>query len=81
LTTDFMRAVGQGTLYATATPDHIGKTLAHVSMESRIDAIDGQLVARGLGTYRVYTKSLVKSGLTVGQRSGTHRTGPSNITR
>lgn len=62
LTTDFMRAAGQGTLYATATPDHIGKTLAHVSMELRIDAIDGPLIARGLGTYRIYTKSLVEAG-------------------
>ncbi len=62
LTTDFMRAVGEGTLYAIGTPDHIGKTLAHVSMELRHGAIDGLLVARGVGTYRVYTKSLAKAG-------------------
>ena len=30
LTVDFMRAFGTGILFASATPDHIGKTLAYM---------------------------------------------------
>jgi len=46
-------------LFANGSPDHIGKTVAYVSVQLRHDAMDGPLVARGLGTYRVYTRSLV----------------------
>lgn len=60
LTSDFIRAVSSGVLYASATPDHIGKTLAYVSLRLNLDALNGPVVARGLGTYRIYTKSLVK---------------------
>jgi uncharacterized protein (TIGR00369 family) len=60
LTVDFMRAVGTGILFASATPDHIGKTLAYVSVKVTLDALDGDIVSRGIGTYRIYTKSLVK---------------------
>jgi uncharacterized protein (TIGR00369 family) len=59
LTTDFMLGVRDGVLFATGSPDHIGKTVAYVSVELRHNAMDGPLVARGLGTYRVYTRSLV----------------------
>jgi acyl-coenzyme A thioesterase 13 len=59
LTTDFLLGVRDGVLYATGSPDHIGKTVAHVSVQLRHNALDGPLVARGLGTYRVYTRSLV----------------------
>jgi len=59
LTTDFMLGVRDGVLFATGSPDHIGKTVAYVSVQLRHDAMDGPLVARGLGTYRVYTRSLV----------------------
>lgn len=45
----------------SATPDHIGKTLAYVSVRVTLDALDGDIVSRGIGTYRIYTKSLVKS--------------------
>lgn len=61
LTSDFMRAVSSGVLYASATPDHIGKTLAYVSLRVTHDALDGIIVARGIGTYRIYTKSLAKA--------------------
>jgi uncharacterized domain 1 len=61
LTVDFMRAVNAGILFASATPDHIGKTLAYVSVKVALDALDGDIVSRGIGTYRIYTKSLVKS--------------------
>jgi uncharacterized protein (TIGR00369 family) len=61
LTVDFMRAIGSGILFASATPDHIGKTLAYVSMKVTLDALDGDIVSRGIGTYRIYTKSLVKA--------------------
>jgi uncharacterized protein (TIGR00369 family) len=61
LTTDFILAVSSGTLFALATPDHIGKTLAYVSVQLRQDALDGPVIARGLGTYRIYTKSLLKA--------------------
>lgn len=61
LTVDFMRAVGTGILFASATPDHIGKTLAYVSVKVTLDALDGDIVSRGIGTYRIYTKSLVKA--------------------
>jgi len=61
LTVDFMRAVSAGVLFASATPDHIGKTLADVSVKVTLDALDGDIVSRGIGTYRIYTKSLVKS--------------------
>ncbi len=61
LTVDFMRAVGTGILFASATPDHIGKTLAYVSVKVTLDALDGDVVSRGIGTYRIYTKSLVKT--------------------
>jgi uncharacterized protein (TIGR00369 family) len=60
LTVDFMRAVGSGVLFASATPDHIGKTLAYVSVKVTLDDLDGDIVSRGIGTYRIYTKSLVK---------------------
>lgn len=60
LTSEFMRPVRTGTLFATAVPDHIGKLLAYVSIQVAIDAADGPLVARGLGTFRIYTRSLVK---------------------
>jgi acyl-coenzyme A thioesterase PaaI-like protein len=56
-----MRAVGTGILFASATPDHIGKTLAYVSVKVTLDALDGDIVSRGIGTYRIYTKSLVKA--------------------
>jgi acyl-coenzyme A thioesterase 13 len=59
LTTDFLLGVRDGVLYATGSPDHIGKTVAHVSVQLRHNALDGPLVSRGLGTYRVYTRSLV----------------------
>ena len=59
LTTDFMLGVRDGVLFATGSTDHIGKTVAYVSVELRHNAMDGPLVARGLGTYRVYTRSLV----------------------
>jgi acyl-coenzyme A thioesterase PaaI-like protein len=61
LTVDFMRAVGTGILFASAIPDHIGKTLAYVSVKVTLDALDGDIVSRGIGTYRIYTKSLVKA--------------------
>ena len=61
LTVDFMRAVSTGILFASATPDHIGKTLAYVSVKVTLDAFDGDVVSRGIGTYRVYTKSLHKN--------------------
>ncbi|MCW5656987.1 MAG: PaaI family thioesterase [Burkholderiaceae bacterium] len=60
LTSEFMIAVRTGTLYATATPDHIGKMLAYVNIRVSLDAIDGPLVARGVATFRIYTRSLVK---------------------
>lgn len=60
LTVDFMRAVSSGVLYATAVPDRIGKSVAFVSVKLTLDALDGDVVSRGVGTYRVYTKSLVK---------------------
>lgn len=60
LTSEFMRPVRTGTLYATATADHIGKLLAYVSIQVNLDAPDGPLVARGLGTFRIYARSLVK---------------------
>lgn len=60
LTSEFMLAVRTGTLYASATPDHIGKMLAHVCIRIGLDAIDGPLVARGVATFRIYTRSLVK---------------------
>ena len=59
LTTDFMLGVRDGVLFATGSPDHIGKTVAYVSVQLRHNAMNGPLVARGLGTYRVYTRSLV----------------------
>ena len=61
LTVDFMRAIGSGVLFASATPDHIGKTLAYVSVKVTLDDLDGDIVSRGIGTYRIYTKSLVKA--------------------
>jgi uncharacterized protein (TIGR00369 family) len=61
LTVDFMRAVGAGILFASATPDHIGKTLAYVSVKVTLDDLYGDIVSRGIGTYRIYTKSLVKA--------------------
>lgn len=61
LTTDFILAIGSGTLFAQATPDHIGKTLAYVTVQLRHDGLGGPVIARGLGTYRIYTKSLLKS--------------------
>lgn len=61
LTVDFMRAIGSGVLFASATPDHIGKTLAYVSVKVTLDDLDGDIVSRGIGTYRIYTKSLVKT--------------------
>lgn len=61
LTTDFILAIGSGTLFAQATPDHIGKTLAYVTVQLHHDALGGPVIARGLGTYRIYTKSLLKS--------------------
>ena len=60
LTTDFMLGVRDGVLFANGSPDHIGKTVAYVSVQLRHNAMDGPLVARGLGTYRVYTRSLVR---------------------
>lgn len=60
LTSEFMLAVRTGTLYASATPDHIGKMLAYVNIRVGLDAIDGPLVARGIATFRIYTRSLVK---------------------
>lgn len=60
LTSEFMLAVRTGTLYAFATPDHIGKMLAYVNIHIGLDAIDGPLVARGIATFRIYTRSLVK---------------------
>lgn len=60
LTTDFILAIGSGTLFAQATPDHIGKTLAYVTVQLHHDALGGPVIARGLGTYRIYTKSLLK---------------------
>jgi uncharacterized protein (TIGR00369 family) len=61
LTVDFMRAVGAGILFASSTPDHIGKTLAYVSVKVTLDDLYGDIVSRGIGTYRIYTKSLVKA--------------------
>jgi uncharacterized protein (TIGR00369 family) len=52
LTSEFMRPVRSGTLFATAIPDHIGKLIAYVSIQVCLDAPDGPLVARGLGTFR-----------------------------
>ena len=60
LTTDFILAIGSGTLFAQATPDDIGKTLAYVTVQLHHDALGGPVIARGLGTYRIYTKSLLK---------------------
>lgn len=62
MTSEFALAVRGGTLYATAAPDHIGKLLAYVSMRVCLDAVDGPLVARGVATFRIYTRSLVKPG-------------------
>lgn len=62
LTTDFIGAVSSGVLYACATPDHIGKTLAYVSLRLTHGAVDGPVIARGLATYRIYTKSLDPPG-------------------
>jgi len=59
LTTDFVLGVRDGVLFANGSPDHIGKTVAHVSVQLLHNALDGPLVSRGLGTYRVYTRSLV----------------------
>lgn len=61
LTVDFMRAVSTGILFASGTSDHIGKTLAYVSVKVTLDDLDGDVVSRGIGTYRIYTKSLVKT--------------------
>ncbi|ODV09037.1 MAG: phenylacetic acid degradation protein [Rubrivivax sp. SCN 70-15] len=58
LTSEFALAVRSGTLYAIATPDHVGKLLAYVSIRVCLDAIDGPLVARGVATFRLYTRSL-----------------------
>lgn len=60
MTTDFLRAVSQGVLFASGTVDKIGKTLANVSVKVTADALDGMVVARGIGTYRIYTRSLVQ---------------------
>lgn len=61
LTVDFMRLVSAGVLYASATPDRVGKSVAFVSVKVTLDALDGEIVSRGIGTYRFYTRSLVKS--------------------
>ena len=53
LTSEFALAVRQGTLFAIATPDHIGKLLAFVRMKVCLDAADGPLVARGVATFRI----------------------------
>ncbi len=58
LTTDFIGAVSSGVLYARASPDHIGKTLAYVSLRLTHGAVDGPVIARGLATYRIYTQLL-----------------------
>lgn len=60
LTSEFALAVREGTLFATATPDHIGKLLAFVRMKICLSAVDGPLVARGIATFRIYTRSLVQ---------------------
>ncbi len=60
LTSEFALAVSSGTLYATGTPDHIGKLLAYVSMRVCLDAVDGPLVARAVATFRVYPNSLAR---------------------
>lgn len=60
LTTDFMLAVDRGVLFATGSADHIGKTVAYVSVELHHDDLAGPLVARGVATYRIYSKSLAK---------------------
>ena len=60
LTVDFMRAVGCGILFASATPDHIGKTLAYVSVKVTLVELDGDIMPRGIDTDRIYSKSLVK---------------------
>lgn len=60
LTSEFALAVREGTLYASATPDHVGKLLAFVRMQVCLDAPDGPLVARGVATFRIYTRSLVQ---------------------
>jgi len=44
----------------TGTPDHIGNVLASLSMRVCLDAVDGPLMARGVATFRLYTRSLVK---------------------
>jgi acyl-coenzyme A thioesterase 13 len=36
--------------------------VAYVSVQLRHNALDGPLVARGLGIYRIYTRSLVTTG-------------------
>lgn len=61
MTTDFLRAVSLGVLFASGTVDRIGKTLANVSVKVTSEALDGEVVARGIGTYRVYARSLVKA--------------------
>lgn len=60
LTTDFLLGVRDGVLFATGSPDHIGKTVAYVSVQLRHNDLYGPLIARGLGTYRVYARSLVR---------------------
>lgn len=60
LTSEFALAVREGALFATATPDHIGRLLAFVNMRICLDAVDGPLVARGVATFRIYTHSLVQ---------------------
>lgn len=54
-----MPGVRDGVLFADGSPDYIGKTVAYVPVHRRHDAMEVPMVARGLGTYRVCTRSLV----------------------
>lgn len=61
LSADFIQPVSSGTLYATGKADKVGKTIAYVSVKIMLDGPDGEIVARGHSSWRVFTKkSLTK---------------------
>lgn len=61
LSADFILPVSSGVLYATGTADKVGKTIAYVSVKITLDSPDGEIVARGHSSWRVFTKkSLTK---------------------
>jgi uncharacterized protein (TIGR00369 family) len=53
LSTNFVRPVEIGRVVATARIDHLGRSIAHVSMALRAGSPEGELLATGQGAYRL----------------------------